>query len=112
MAGGNVTPDAHFSHAADRFFTVRPWTRWLLGDHDGVVSVPVWQDEKCPHCGGELRLVGLLLCLRPDDQKLVCRTLLWCASCDRVWSRWADRHDPLEPDVTMPEDIKRSLRGS
>ncbi|GLY07015.1 hypothetical protein Acsp01_73940 [Actinoplanes sp. NBRC 101535] len=66
------------------------------------------QDETCPVCEGNLRLLGFLLCLREDDQKRVCKTPLWCRACDRVWTRWADRPDPLVDDP-MPESLKRSL---
>jgi hypothetical protein len=69
------------------------------------------QDERCPGCGGALRLVGFFLCQREDDQRRVCRTPLWCEACDRVWSRWADRDDPLEPDQPLPAGIKRRLLG-
>lgn len=71
----------------------------------------MWEGDRCPECDGALRLVGFLLCLRAEDQKRVCKTPLWCAACDRVWSRWADRHDPLAPDTPLPESIKRSLLG-
>jgi hypothetical protein len=77
-----------------------------------LVAVPIWKDESCPNCSGDLRLVGFFLAFRDEDQRRVCRTPLWCAACDAVWSRWADRHDELEPDVPLPAEVKRSLLGT
>jgi hypothetical protein len=84
-----------------------------MADHRGM-PIPIWEDDKCPACGGDLRLTGFLLCLRAEDQRRACRTPLWCAGCDRVWTRWADRPgDALVlDDVPLPISRKRSLRAT
>jgi hypothetical protein len=78
--------------------------------HAVAVGSPA-ADDRCPDCAGELRPLGFLLCLRAEDQKRVCRAPMWCLTCDRVWTRWADRPGPLELDEWMPDSLKRSLLG-
>jgi hypothetical protein len=93
-----------------------PWALAALDIEDGLrdahsVAVPIWQGEACPACGGDLRMVGFFLSFREEDQKRVCRTPLWCATCDAVWGRWADREDPLERELPLPKSMTRSLLG-
>jgi hypothetical protein len=68
----------------------------------------IWRGESCPGCGGDLRLLGFFRCLREDDGKRVCRTPVRCVVCDRVWSRWADRDEPLTEDPIRPPRHERS----
>lgn len=62
--------------------------------------------ERCPACDGELRLLGLFLSLRDEDQKRVCRAPMHCPACDEVWNSWSDRPGEFDPDP-MPEWFKR-----
>ncbi|MBB2940639.1 hypothetical protein FB565_000343 [Actinoplanes lutulentus] len=78
-----------------------------------AVAATVMPGITCPTCTGDLRLVGFFLSYRDEDQKRVCRTPLWCAACDQVWDKWADRDNaPLAPhDVPLPESWKQRLLG-
>ncbi|MBB5478384.1 hypothetical protein [Micromonospora parathelypteridis] len=71
-----------------------------------------WQGETCPGCGGELRLLGFALTRRDEDDRFVCKTPLFCRSCGKTWSRWADRPgQPLTEDPLLaPEALKPSRK--
>ncbi|MEU4215347.1 hypothetical protein [Actinoplanes sp. NPDC026623] len=84
---------------------------WPPAGHAGGMADSVWQDDRCPGCDGDLRSLGFLLCRRQEDQKRVCRMPFWCRTCETVWSRWADRADPLEREELFPESLLRSIRG-
>ncbi|WP_042413324.1 hypothetical protein [Streptacidiphilus anmyonensis] len=61
-------------------------------DHDA-------EPQSCPDCGRELRNLGLVLSLRDDDNRRVCRQAWRCPE-DHFWWRWADR--PAEAIEVCP----------
>jgi|GEM_PF-4773628 len=65
--------------------------------------------ECCPTCGERLSVAEMLLCLRAEDQRRVCQTVLVCAN-RHAWSRWADRpEEPLRESPYPPYlDSRRS----
>ncbi|MFD0558678.1 hypothetical protein FB566_4631 [Stackebrandtia endophytica] len=62
--------------------------------------------EDCPTCGESLSVAEMLLCLRTEDGRRVCQTVLVCGN-RHAWARWADRPEETLRESPYPPHLDR-----